>query len=98
MTDETTQTPDTAPADAGAPQLQLQLKDIVVAAQAIQLAAQRGAFRAEEFTEIGGMYDRIFAFLKDSGALNAIQPAAAPAEDTPAEDTPAAESTDTVAQ
>jgi hypothetical protein len=91
MTDETTQTPEAAPAEAGAPQLQLQLKDIVVAAQALQLAAQRGAFRAEEFTEIGGMYDRIFAFLKDSGALNAIQPAAAPADGTAPE-------ADTVAQ
>lgn len=90
MTDEITQTPDTA-----VPQLQLQLKDIVIAAQAIQLAAQRGAFRAEEFTEIGGMYDRIFAFLKESGALNAVQQAAQP-EATP-EATPEAapEATDT---
>jgi hypothetical protein len=94
MTDEITQNTDTAPADAGAPQLQLQLKDIVVAAQALQLAAQRGAFRAEEFTEIGGMYDRIFTFLKESGALNAIQPAAGTAPDADS----TAPNTDTAAQ
>ncbi len=48
---------------------QLQLSDLLLAAQAIQLASQRGAFRAEEFTAVGGMFDRITAFLRDSGVL-----------------------------
>jgi hypothetical protein len=52
---------------------QLQLSDLLLCAQAIQLASQRGAFRAEEFTQVGGLFDRITAFLKESGAL---QPAA----------------------
>jgi hypothetical protein len=38
-------------------------------AQALQLASTRGAFRAEEFTQIGGVFDRITAFLKASGAI-----------------------------
>jgi hypothetical protein len=49
--------------------VQLQIADILLAAQIISLASQRGAFRAEEFTQVGGCYDRLTAFLKDSGAL-----------------------------
>lgn len=49
--------------------VQLQLSDLVMCAQAIQLASQRGAFRAEEFTQIGGVFDRITTFLKVNGAL-----------------------------
>ncbi len=54
-------------------QTQLQLSDLLLCAQAIQLASQRGAFKAEEFTQVGGVFDRITAFLRESGAL---QPAA----------------------
>ena len=50
--------------------VQLQLSDLLVCAQALQLASTRGAFRAEEFTQIGGVFDRITAFLKASGALS----------------------------
>lgn len=48
---------------------QLQLSDLLLCMQAIQLATTRGAFRAEEFTQIGGVFDRVTAFLKDSGAI-----------------------------
>jgi hypothetical protein len=60
----------------------LQLSDLLLTAQVIQLASGRGAFRAEEMTEVGGLYDRIVTFLKDSGAI-----APAPQADgtTPAE-------------
>ena len=51
------------------PAAQLQLSDIVLAAQAISLASQRGAFKVEEFTQIGGCFDRITTFLRDSGAI-----------------------------
>jgi hypothetical protein len=50
---------------------QLQLSDLMLAVQAIQLASQRGAFKAEEFTTIGGVFDRITAFLQNSGVSNA---------------------------
>jgi hypothetical protein len=50
-------------------QTSLQLADILNAVQIIQIASQRGAFKAEEFTQIGGVYDRLVSFLKDSGAI-----------------------------
>lgn len=82
MTDETTQNTDTAAAPA-APQVQLQLQDILAAAQCIQLASTRGAYRAEEFTQVGGVYERLVAFLQASGALKPATQEEAPAE-TPA--------------
>ena len=88
MTDQTTEQAVDASAPAGA-QTSLQLSDILLCAQAIQLASTRGAFRAEEFTQVGGVYDRLVAFLKESGALQPAASADAPA-DTPA-DAPAAE-------
>ena len=63
---------------------QLQLADLLLCAQALQLASQRGAFRAEEFTQVGGVFDRITAFLKESGALQSA-PTAEAAEQSPAE-------------
>lgn len=63
--------------------VQLQLSDLLLAAQVIQLAASRGAIKAEEMGAIGGVYERIVTFLQASGALT-------PAEQSAAE-TPAAE-------
>jgi hypothetical protein len=65
-------------------QVQLQLSDILAAAQCIQLASSRGAYRTEEFTQVGGTYERLVAFLQASGALNP------PAGEQPADETPAA--------
>ena len=47
----------------------LSLADLATAIQAIQLAAQRGAFRAEEFKQIGSCFENIFAFLDANGAI-----------------------------
>lgn len=73
MSDQITNTQDATVTEVQpgeqAPAAQLQLSDIASAAQIIQLAAQRGAFRAEEFTQVGGCYERIVSFLKASGAL-----------------------------
>lgn len=49
--------------------VQLQLSDLFVSVQAIAIASTRGAFRPEEFTQIGSAYDRIVAFLKANGAI-----------------------------
>lgn len=79
MTDQTTDTT-VQPVAAAAPQLQLQ--DLMLAAQVIQLSSQRGAIRPDEFTAVGGLYDRILAFLQASGALQPAdvnQPATPPA-------------------
>ena len=51
------------------------------------LSDLRGAFRAEEFTQIGGVFDRITAFLKASGAMSS---SSAPTSDETVA-TPAAE-------
>jgi hypothetical protein len=62
---------------------QLQLADLLACIQIIQVASQRGAFKAEEFTQIGGVHDRIMGFLKSSGAIKTDAPAdesATPAE------------------
>ena len=74
MSDQTTE-------QATAPQLQL--ADLLACIQIIQVASQRGAFKAEEFTQIGGVHDRIMTFLKVSGAIKSDDTAdesATPAE------------------
>jgi hypothetical protein len=70
MSDETTQQP---AEQAG---VQLQLSDILLASQVIQLASSRGAFKVEEYTQIGGLYERLVGFLQSTGA---VQPAQSPA-------------------
>ncbi len=54
----------------------LVLQDLKVAAGAIELGAQRGAYRANEMKIIGDVYDKLTTFIK-----SAEQPAA-PAEGT----------------
>jgi len=58
--------------------VQLQLSDILLASQAIQLASSRGAFKVEEYTQIGGLYERLVGFLQSTGAVTPTQ-APAPA-------------------
>jgi hypothetical protein len=77
--EQTTAAP-TAPveqAQQSAPSLTLQ--DLVLVAQIIQLTSQRGAFKAEELADVGGLYNKLIAFLQSTGALTP-----APAADTAA--------------
>ena len=62
------------------PQNNLGLADLVTAVQAIQLAASRGAFKVEEFSEIGGCYERLVGFLETAGAINVNRDQAPAAE------------------
>lgn len=39
------------------------LKDLVIAKEAIQVASNRGAFRAEEMSTIGTTFDRLVAYI-----------------------------------
>ena len=64
------------PEQTAAPSLTLQ--DLITVAQIIQLSSQRGAFRAEELEGIGGLYNKLIAFLQSVGAL---QPAEAQTEE-----------------
>ena len=76
MSDETTQTeaPEVAQEQATPPSLQI--TDLVLALQFIQAASTRGAVRADEMSAIGGLHDRLFAFLESQGAITRQQPAA----------------------
>jgi hypothetical protein len=64
------------PAQQPAPSLTLQ--DLVLVAQIIQLTTQRGAFKAEELADVGGLYNKLITFLQSTGALTP----AAPTEET----------------
>lgn len=78
---EVTQTIQSAEAPAQqAPSLTLQ--DLLVVAQIIQVGSQRGAYRAEELADVGGVYNKIIAFLQASGAIT-------PANQAPADQTAA---------
>jgi hypothetical protein len=65
-----------APVDAPAPQLTL--SDLTLALQTIQVTAQRGAIRADEMAIVGGLHDRLSAFLQAQGVATAPNLAEAP--------------------
>jgi hypothetical protein len=56
----------------------LTLQDLVLVAQIIQLTSSRGAFKAEELADVGGLYNKLVTFLQSTGALTP----AAPTEET----------------
>jgi hypothetical protein len=58
---------------AQAPSLTLQ--DLVLVAQIIQLTTQRGAYKAEELADVGGLYNKLVAFLQSTGAIAPAAPA-----------------------
>lgn len=47
----------------------LNIADLVNVLQVFRTCAQRGAFRADEMTAVGGLYDRLQAFLVATGAV-----------------------------
>ena len=57
----------------------LTLQDLVLVAQIIQLTSQRGAFKAEELADVGGLYNKLVTFLQSTGALT---PPVAPTEES----------------
>jgi hypothetical protein len=58
-------------------QVQVPSKELLTLLSSMQLASSRGAFRPEEFTEIGSAYQALYAFLVD---LNVITPSPAATE------------------
>ncbi len=56
------------------PQVNLQLSDLVATLEIFQLASNRGAFKPEEFTTVGGVYERLYAFLESAGAVQRSSP------------------------
>lgn len=66
------QTPEQAPQAATG----LTLQDLILVAQVIQLTSQRGAFRAEEMEQVGGLYNKLIGFLESTGAISRPAPEA----------------------
>lgn len=54
---------------------ELKLQDLLLTVQTIQAMSQRGAIRADELTTIGGLHDRLVAFLEASGVITRTPPA-----------------------
>lgn len=52
------------------------LEDLMIVVQIIQLCSTRGAFKAEELTSVGGIYDKLLKFLESAGALQKVEPKA----------------------
>lgn len=59
----------------------LNVQDLITVAQIIQIGAQRGAFRAEEMTNVGTLYTKLIAFLQSVGAINQPEPAGSGTEE-----------------
>lgn len=69
MTEEVTQEEVQAPAEA--PKPELNLNDLVAMRNLIDVVTQRGAFKANELSAAGQLFDKINAFLE---AAQAAQP------------------------
>ncbi len=53
----------------------LDLNDLNILREVVSQCATRGAFKAEEFSAIGRVYERLVAFLEASNALAATEEA-----------------------
>ena len=71
----TPEAPAAEQAQQSAPSLTLQ--DLILVAQIIQIATQRGTFKAEELADVGNLYNKLVVFLQSTGALTP-----APTEET----------------
>lgn len=69
MANEETQIQAESTASNQTAQPNLTLQDLILVAQIIQLSSQRGAFRAEELANVGGLYNKLIAFLQSAGAI-----------------------------
>jgi hypothetical protein len=52
----------------------LTIQDLSAVLQVIQVASSRGAFKAEELSSVGKVYDRVFQFLDSAGAIKKAPP------------------------
>jgi hypothetical protein len=73
---------DDNPTPEASSQIGLQLQDLISVVQLIQLSTTRGAFKADELSAVGGLYDRLLAFLKSSGAIKEVAKEASTTDQT----------------
>ncbi len=71
----------------GTPVESISLRDLDQIAQIIDLATTRGAFRGQELSTIGALYDKLATFLNSVKEQQEAAKAAAEAEEAPVEDT-----------
>jgi hypothetical protein len=62
-------------------QANINIQDIAFLLNIVDVASRRGAFRAEEMSSVGAVYDKVSAFLKSTGVIGE------PAEETAPEET-----------
>jgi len=55
-------------------QIQVPTKELLTLLGIIQLASNRGAFRPEEFIEVGSAYKKLHEFLADLKVINIDKP------------------------
>lgn len=83
MTEQNNITTDAAPEVPNVPTGEaatLGVADLQNAAQVIDVAVSRGAFRASEAAQVGAVYNRLAAFIQSVQQQQAAQQEAAPAE------------------
>lgn len=71
---------------------ELNIQDLALARAVIELATERGTFKANEMANVGALYNKLDAFLKEveaqaKAAQEGAKAAAAEAPTTPAEET-----------
>jgi hypothetical protein len=72
MTDQVEQ-PTNETADASAP-VDLNINDLAAIRNLIEVVTQRGAFKANELSSVGTLFDKLSAFLNAAQAAQAQQP------------------------
>lgn len=65
----------TNPVSSAEAPVSLNLADLRSFCQIVEVCTQRGAFRAEEMADVGALYNKTMAFLKQTGALAATNEA-----------------------
>lgn len=48
----------------------LSVQDLVTTIKLIQVSTERGVWKAEELSTVGGLYERVLAFLESTGAVS----------------------------
>ena len=88
---ETAEAPAEAPAE-GTPPESIGLQDLQLLAQIVDLASQRGAFRGNELTQVGAVFDKLSTFLNYVNEQNQAEEGAEESTEAPAtEDAPTGE-------
>ncbi len=73
-----TETQETVEVTQPAEQITMTINDLAALANIINVASQRGAFKADELSKVGAAYDKLNAFVMAAQAQTQAAPEAAP--------------------